>query len=127
MISLNLIPNNQLKEYNKSFKIIIDKFVQNIDKKIKALFNILGKVVKKQDKKYIDIPISFQEINNLVKSSSDILKSIFIEINKTIFLVANTKFVTQNELDTQKKMEQQQQQLQEKINKSKMSFKSSNI
>ena len=128
MISHDLIPNPKLTEYNKNFKYLIDKIVQYMDNKTKELFNILSKIIDREGKgKYIDKAISDNEMTNIVNSAQYIIKNIFVEINKTIFLVTNANFITNNILLKQKELELKQGKLQEELQSSKKIFNDSNI
>lgn len=138
LVELNIIPDPNLKEYNKNFKKTIDNLNIFLDKNIKYLLSNLNKVIeeKQENRKingidnkvliYLEKEIKMEQLDSIISSTKEIIKNILIELNYVLFLVTNYKFITINEIENKKHLENKQKELNNLLALSEKDILSSN-
>ena len=118
LIDKLIIPDPSLADYNKNYQNLIVNFRHNIDLKIEELLAILTKVIDEKEtnilengiqtkkKTYIDKPISYEDMNSIIKQAKSKILDILIEINKVYMLLASMRFVTSQEIVEKEELKQ---------------------
>jgi hypothetical protein len=107
LIKYNFIPDlvqPSLKNYNKVFSKYINTLKQIVTDKISQLFNISKTIIytKFQNKKteYVEnFNITIDKLNEDINKTKKIIYEILIELNIYSFLILNTKYKTQKDID----------------------------
>ena len=105
----NIIPNPKVKKYNKSYQNIISNNRIIISNLINSLLQDLNEVIeeKLEDKvkTYIDKPITYKKINEIITKVKDTIEKILIQLNITKFSLYNQYFITSGELEEKNKLD----------------------
>lgn len=109
LLKHNILPNPKVKKYNKSYQNIISKNRVIISNLVNSLLKDLNEVIEEKlenkVKTYIDKPLTYKKINEVIKKVKDTIEKILIQINITTFSLYNQYFVTDKELEEKKMLD----------------------
>lgn len=109
LLKYNIIPNPKLKKYNKSYQTIISKNRILISNMINSLIENLNEVIEEKIenkvKIFVDKPITYKKINEIINKVKDTIEKITVQLNITTFSLYNQNFITSKELEEKKKID----------------------
>ena len=126
LIRHNMKPSSKVSEYNKAWNDVVKNSENQIAKDSIQLMDIVKGLVEeevetdkngKKIKHYKDKPISEEDLQGAIQRSKKLIYDILSEVDKTYLVLAGVPIVSESQVDFRKKMEEEKQQIEEKMKK----------
>ena len=135
LIKNKIIPNPQIKDYNNKWFDVLKKTEQKINKSSMKILNNLEELVSeklvtneenKEIMKYNDNPITNERLDDISKKIKKEITNMISELEKTTIMIDHIHIIDEDDINLQKKLQNQKNNLTKQIQKTENILKKSN-